>query len=66
MSDKYLQDILDSQNLSNDSEEMKALRARRDEVEKLLRKKFAGSDLTIKYGGSKAKGVSKNNLTILF
>lgn len=56
MSDKYLQDILDSQNISDDSQEMKALCERRDEVEKLLRGKFAGSDLTIDTGGSMAKG----------
>ncbi len=56
MSNKYLQDVLDSQKLAEDSEEMKALRTRRDEVEKFLREKFSGSNLTIRYGGSKAKG----------
>lgn len=56
MSEKYLQDVLDSQKLADDSVEMKDLRRHRDDVEKLLRKKFSGNDLTIKYGGSKAKG----------
>ncbi|MBV8857418.1 MAG: hypothetical protein JOZ02_10840 [Acidobacteria bacterium] len=57
MSDKkYLEDILDLQTLDPDGQEMKDLRARRGEVEKLLRRKFDGCSLTIRYGGSKAKG----------
>jgi hypothetical protein len=57
MSDKkYLEDILDSQTLDPDGQEMKDLRARRGEVDRLLRRKFEGCSLTIRYGGSKAKG----------
>jgi hypothetical protein len=57
MSDKkYLEDILESQTLDPDGQEMKDLRARRGEVERLLRRKFEGCSLTIRYGGSKAKG----------
>jgi len=53
---QYLSDILQSQTLDPDGQEMKDLRSRRDDVEKLLCKKFEKSSLTIKYGGSKAKG----------
>lgn len=54
-SDEYLQQTLASQNLDEDSDELKALRENRDAVEKLLRKNY-GSVPTIRYGGSKAKG----------
>lgn len=57
MSDKkYLEDILESQTLDPDGQEMKDLRAHRSDVEKLLRKKFEKCSPTIRYGGSKAKG----------
>jgi len=57
MSDKkYLEDILESQTLDPDGQEMKDLRAHRADVEKLLRKKFEKCSPTIRYGGSKAKG----------
>jgi hypothetical protein len=53
---QYLADILLSQTLDPDGQEMKDLRSRRDDVEKLLREKFEESSPVIKYGGSKAKG----------
>jgi hypothetical protein len=57
MSDKkYLEDILASQTLEPDGQEMKDLRARRADVEKILREKFEECSPTIRYGGSKAKG----------
>ncbi len=52
---EYLKKILESQTLDSDGEEIKELRSRRDDAEKLLRKKF-GSGPSIRYGGSKAKG----------
>jgi len=52
---EYLKKILEAQTLDSDGKEMKELRSRRDEAEKLLRKKF-GSGPSIRYGGSKAKG----------
>ncbi len=55
MSDEsYLRDVLESQKLANDSDEMKELREQRDAVEAILRETFP--DATIRYGGSKAKG----------
>ncbi|HYX73050.1 MAG TPA: hypothetical protein VE732_09785, partial [Nitrososphaera sp.] len=57
MSDKkYLEDILESQTLDPDGQEMKDLRTHRSDVEKLLRRKFEKCSPTIRYGGSKAKG----------
>ena len=53
---QYLQNILDAQTLDPDGEEIKALRAHRKDVESLLTGKFKDSALTIRYGGSKAKG----------
>jgi hypothetical protein len=53
--EQYLKAVLDSQTLANDSEELKALRACRKEVEGHLRDAF-GSSPTIRYGGSQAKG----------
>jgi len=53
---EYLKKILDEQTLKNDSDELKRLREKRDEVETLLRKGFSESSPTIRYGGSKAKG----------
>lgn len=54
--DQYLQEVLRSQTLASDGEEMKALRSHRADVEALLRKSFEASSPTIRYGGSKAKG----------
>jgi len=54
--DNYLKDILKSQDLADDGDELKALRERRTDVESLLRKHFADSSPTIRYGGSVAKG----------
>jgi hypothetical protein len=54
--EKYLQKILQSQTLSPDSEELKALQGHRADVEALIRKHFDKSSPTIRYGGSKAKG----------
>jgi hypothetical protein len=52
---EYLQAILKSQTLEEDSTELKELRERRQEVEKLLRGYFDKSNPTIRYGGSMAK-----------
>jgi hypothetical protein len=51
---EYLEKILKSQTLAEDSDELKKLRERRDEVEKHLRDAF-GSSPSIRYGGSQAK-----------
>ncbi|QQS33610.1 MAG: nucleotidyltransferase domain-containing protein [Acidobacteriota bacterium] len=53
--EEYLNEILKSQTLANDGDELKLLRQRRTDVEKLLREKY-GSSPSIRYGGSKAKG----------
>lgn len=53
--EEYLNEILKSQTLANDGNELKLLRQRRTDVEKLLRDKY-GSSPSIRYGGSKAKG----------
>ena len=53
--DKYLNDVLESQTLTDDGEEMKALRKRRDEVEKLLRESFKDTNPVIRYAGSFSK-----------
>jgi len=53
---EYLQKVLASQDLPDDSVELKALQSHRKDVEDLLRKHFAKSSPTIRYGGSKAKG----------
>lgn len=52
----YLSSVLKSQLFDKDDEELKALRAKRDEVETVLREAFPGCGATIKYGGSHAKG----------
>lgn len=54
--DKYLRDVLAEQKLASDSDEMKALRAEREAVEKVLAEKFGDCNYTVRYGGSKAKG----------
>ena len=51
----YLLKTLDQQTLAEESDELKALRDRRKEVEDLLRADF-GSSPSIRYGGSKSKG----------
>lgn len=53
--EEYLNEILESQTLANDSDELKLLRQRRNDVDKLLRDKY-GSSPSVQYGGSKAKG----------
>jgi hypothetical protein len=54
--DEYLKAVLKSQKLPDDSDEMEELIQHRQDVEKILRDKFAGASPTIRYGGSKAKG----------
>src|SRR5437879_481691 len=51
----YLLKTLDQQTLAEESDELKALRDRRKEVEEVLRADF-GSSPSIRYGGSKSKG----------
>jgi hypothetical protein len=53
---EYLEELIDSQKLEDDSKELKELRAHRADVERLLRKHFEDCSPTIRYGGSKAKG----------
>src|SRR4051812_24806853 len=53
---EYLESVLISQQLSDDSSEMKELRAERMKVESIINDRFAGCSPTIRYGGSKAKG----------
>jgi len=53
--DEYLTQVLESQTLTEDSEEIKEIRKHREDVESLLRAKY-GSPPRIRYGGSKAKG----------
>lgn len=54
--DEYLKDVLASQTLGDDSDEVKALQKHRADVEKLIRDNFPNTALTIRYAGSKAKG----------
>ena len=54
--DEYLREVLDSQALGDDSDEVKALQKHRADVEKLIRDNFKDTALTIRYAGSKAKG----------
>ncbi len=53
---EYLNEVLQSQTLADDSEEMKELQEHRADVESLLRNKFQDCSPSIRYGGSKAKG----------
>jgi tRNA nucleotidyltransferase (CCA-adding enzyme) len=53
---EYLKAILKSQDLADESPELKALIERRQHVEEILRKAFPKCAPTIRYGGSKAKG----------
>jgi hypothetical protein len=52
---EYLEQVLQAQRLAEDSEELKNIRKRRDDVETLLRSKFEKCSPTIRYGGSVAK-----------
>jgi hypothetical protein len=52
---EYLQQVLESQDLADDSKEMKELRERRGKVEQLLLDSFPKVRATVRYGGSKAK-----------
>jgi len=54
--DEYLKEVLASQALVDESDEVKALQKHRADVEKLLRDSFTDTALTIRYAGSKAKG----------
>jgi hypothetical protein len=53
---EYLEQVLKRESLSDNSDEMKALRSEREKVEILLRDTFKESNPTIRYAGSKAKG----------
>lgn len=53
---EYLQAVLKSQDLTDDSAAPKELTTHRKDVEALLRSAFPDSAPTIRYGGSKAKG----------
>lgn len=53
---EYLQAVLDNQTISKDDTEYKELQNQREVVEKLLRNSFKEANLTIRYGGSLAKG----------
>lgn len=52
---EYLDAVLSSQKLKDDSDELKELRSNRGSVEALLRKHFSECSPTIRYGGSHAK-----------
>ncbi len=53
--DEFLKALLDSQALKEDDPELVALRAKRDEVETLLREKLGAAKPTIRYSGSYMK-----------
>lgn len=53
---EYLDKILTEQTFSSSDQEMKDLTERRQSIEKLLRDKFAGTPITIRWGGAKVKG----------
>lgn len=46
---EYLKAVLVRETLSEDSDEIKAIRTERKNIEKLLRKSFEDSSLTIQY-----------------
>src|ERR1700682_124646 len=54
--DEYLYDILASQALGDDSDEVKTLQEHRVDVETLIRDNLKDTALTIRYAGSRAKG----------
>lgn len=51
-----LHDLLDAQRIPQDSDAMRELQDHRAEVESLIHNAFPGASITIRYGGSKAKG----------
>ena len=53
---EYLAEVLKSQELKSDSDELKALQSARADVEDALRAGFPDCTPSIRYGGSKAKG----------
>lgn len=59
---KYLELVLEDQELSADSEERKALREQREKVEGILLKAFERSNPTIRYGGSRIKGTMNREI----
>jgi hypothetical protein len=52
----YLNEVLQLQNLADDSQELKDLQEHRADVERLLRAELKGASPTIRFGGSRAKG----------
>lgn len=48
--------LLEDQSIAQDSDEMKEIREHRAAIEDTIKDAFPGTDKTIKYGGSKAKG----------
>jgi len=53
---EYLLTVLEGQQLSEDSDEYKKLISRRKNVESIIKAFFSGAKVTIRYGGSIAKG----------
>lgn len=53
---KSLQEIIADERLSQDSPEMAVILASRAKIETLIREEYGHSDISIRYGGSKAKG----------
>lgn len=51
----YLAVILDVQSIKDGDAELKAIESAREKVESIMKKQY-GSKITVKYGGSKAKG----------
>ena len=49
--DAYLNEVLEAQTLEENSEELRELEQHKEDVEQLLRSKFAKSSPTIRYGG---------------
>lgn len=54
--EKYLEEVLKSQTLGDDSEEVKAMQSERSKVETLLNARFKEGKPTIRYAGSYKKG----------
>lgn len=54
-SNEYLQSILEQQTFESSDQELKDLRQRRQEIEAFLRRKFADTAISIRWGGSMAK-----------
>jgi tRNA nucleotidyltransferase (CCA-adding enzyme) len=53
---KYLQQVLASQDLPDNSQELQDLQSHRKDVDQVLRAYFSKSSPSIRYGGSHAKG----------